>query len=92
MEGMIRNLESQVAESNTHSDPVLNSISNLYGKAINSVRESKIHHTRGDFQTAVSMMHHAAEQACSAAKLHGAGSSISSLKAIASNYASDVGR
>jgi hypothetical protein len=91
MEGLISRLETD-AQNSGHPDTVKNSASNLYGKALNSVRESKLAHARGDYQTAVSMMHHAAEQASAAAKTHGGGSSIGSLKALASDYAGNVGR
>lgn len=91
MEVLIGSLENHLENSGQH-DSTQNAASNLYGKARNSLRESIKAHAKGDYQTAVSMMHHAGEQAATAAKLHGAGASIGSLKAIASNYASEVGR
>jgi hypothetical protein len=49
-------------------------------------------HNRGDFQTALSMMHHAGHQAIAAAKTHGAGSSVGSIQAIMSDYSRNVGQ
>lgn len=88
MESLIRTLDSQA--SNHPLDSVANSCQHLYGRAADSLRQSRQAHQRADYQTAVSMMHHAAEQAAAAAKLHGAGSDVGSLKAIAANYAQDV--
>ena len=91
MEAMISSLSNN-AENSGHPETVANSAANLYEKALSSVRQSRMAHNRGDFQTAVSMMHHAGHQAIAAAKTHGAGSSVGSIQAIMSDYSRNVGQ
>lgn len=91
MEAMISSLSTH-AENSGQPETVAISAGNLYEKALSSVRQSRMAHNRGDYQTAVSMMHHAGHQAIAAAKTHGAGSSVGSIHAIMSDYARNVGQ
>jgi hypothetical protein len=83
-------LENHLANSGV-DDSTQHAAENLYSKAADSLRRSRQAHNRQDISSANSLLHHAGGLLTQAAKLHGAGSSISSINALVRAYAGEHG-